>query len=56
MHACLILSQLLLSNPGVEVIHKLQSSEFIEHIGHDKIFLTAEDAVKACAPQASESV
>ncbi|XP_042454635.1 sulfate transporter 1.3-like [Zingiber officinale] len=48
--------QLLLSNPGVEVIHKLQSSEFIEHIGRDRIFLTVEDAVKACAPQASENV
>ncbi|XP_078160059.1 sulfate transporter 1;2 isoform X4 [Carex rostrata] len=40
--------QLILANPGPVVIDKLRLADFTEHIGHDNIFLTVGDAVKAC--------
>ncbi|GJM96033.1 hypothetical protein PR202_ga12837 [Eleusine coracana subsp. coracana] len=48
--------QLILVNPGPEVIHKLRAAKFIERIGEDKIFLTVTDAVKKFAPKALDSV
>lgn len=48
--------QLVLANPGTAVIEKLQSSNFTEMIGHDKIFLTVGEAVMTCAPKAREEV
>ncbi|GJN23905.1 hypothetical protein PR202_gb11597 [Eleusine coracana subsp. coracana] len=48
--------QLILVNPGPEVIHKLRAAKFIERIGEDKIFLTVADAVKKFAPKALDSV
>lgn len=47
---------LVLANPGPVVIEKLQSSDFTEMIGHDKIFLTVDEAVMTCAPKAREEV
>lgn len=40
--------QLLLANPGTEVMKKLDKSKVLEIIGHDWIFLTVADAVGAC--------
>ncbi|XP_008807263.1 sulfate transporter 3.1-like [Phoenix dactylifera] len=40
--------QLVLANPGGEVMKKLDKSEVLETIGHEWIFLTVGDAVAAC--------
>lgn len=48
--------ELVLANPGPVVIEKLQASDFIETISHDRIFLTVEEAVMTCAPKAREEV
>ncbi|KAH0466723.1 hypothetical protein IEQ34_003961 [Dendrobium chrysotoxum] len=40
--------QLVLANPGSEVMKKLDSSKVLETIGHDWIFLTVGEAVGAC--------
>lgn len=40
--------QLVLANPGGEVMKKLNKSKFIETIGHEWIFLTVGEAVGAC--------
>ncbi|XP_078441122.1 sulfate transporter 1.3-like [Wolffia australiana] len=43
--------QLVLANPAEPVMEKFFASKFIEVIGEDKIFLTAGEAVHACAPK-----
>ncbi|TVU11425.1 hypothetical protein EJB05_45011, partial [Eragrostis curvula] len=48
--------QLILANPGMSVIYKLQSAKFTELIGEDKIFLTVGDAVNKFVPKAVDSV
>ncbi|CAL0310357.1 unnamed protein product [Lupinus luteus] len=40
--------QLVLVNPGSEVMKKLHKAKFIEEIGHKWIYLTVEEAVGAC--------
>ncbi|KAL3647839.1 Sulfate transporter 3.1 [Castilleja foliolosa] len=40
--------KLALANPGAEVMKKLNKSKFLERMGQEWIFLTAEDAVGAC--------
>ncbi|KAL6564390.1 Sulfate transporter 3.1 [Orobanche minor] len=40
--------KLALSNPGAEVMKKLNKSNFLERMGEEWIFLTVEDAVGAC--------
>ncbi|KAL6516106.1 Sulfate transporter 3.1 [Orobanche gracilis] len=40
--------KLALSNPGGEVMEKLNKSNFLERMGQEWIFLTVEDAVGAC--------
>ncbi|KAI4349476.1 hypothetical protein L6164_010060 [Bauhinia variegata] len=40
--------QLVLVNPGSEVMKKLNKSKFVEEIGQKWIFLTVEEAVGAC--------
>ncbi|KAL6516107.1 Sulfate transporter 3.1 [Orobanche gracilis] len=40
--------KLALSNPGGEVMKKLNKSNFLERMGQEWIFLTVEDAVGAC--------
>ncbi|XP_042417397.1 sulfate transporter 3.1-like [Zingiber officinale] len=40
--------KLVLANPGSEVMKKLDSSNVLEAIGHEWIFLTVADAVAAC--------
>ncbi|ONH93531.1 hypothetical protein PRUPE_8G236100 [Prunus persica] len=40
--------QLVLANPGSEVMKKMNKSEFIENIGQEWIYLTVADAVAAC--------
>ncbi|KAL6500515.1 Sulfate transporter 3.1 [Orobanche hederae] len=40
--------KLALSNPGAEVMKKLNKSNFLERMGQEWIFLTVEDAVGAC--------
>ncbi|RZS20391.1 hypothetical protein BHM03_00052891 [Ensete ventricosum] len=40
--------QLVLANPGSEVMKKLSSSKILDAIGHEWIFLTVADAVAAC--------
>ncbi|KAJ1699581.1 hypothetical protein LUZ63_008093 [Rhynchospora breviuscula] len=44
--------QLILANPGPVVIDKLSLADFTEHIGHENIFLTVGEAVKACLVKA----
>ncbi|TVU45887.1 hypothetical protein EJB05_05395, partial [Eragrostis curvula] len=48
--------QLILVNPGPEVIQKLRAAKFTEAIGEDKIFLTVGDAVTKYAPKAVDTV
>lgn len=40
--------QLAIANPRWKVIHKLKLAKFVSKIGEDWIFLTIEEAVKAC--------
>ncbi|KAL6516105.1 hypothetical protein OROGR_019410 [Orobanche gracilis] len=40
--------KLALSNPGGEVMEKLNKSNFLERMGQEWIFLTVKDAVGAC--------
>ncbi|KAL2320984.1 hypothetical protein Fmac_029953 [Flemingia macrophylla] len=40
--------QLVLVNPGSEVMKKLNKSKFIDELGHKWIYLTVEEAVGAC--------
>ncbi|KAF1898099.1 hypothetical protein Lal_00032863 [Lupinus albus] len=40
--------QLVLVNPGSEVMKKLHKAKFLEEIGHNWIYLTVEEAVGAC--------
>ncbi|KAF7818350.1 sulfate transporter 3.1-like [Senna tora] len=40
--------QLALVNPGSEVMKKLNKAKFLENIGQKWIFLTVEEAVRAC--------
>ncbi|XP_057438635.1 sulfate transporter 3.1-like [Lotus japonicus] len=40
--------QLVLVNPGGEVMKKLNKSKFLDEIGHTWIYLTVEEAVEAC--------
>ncbi|PKI37824.1 sulfate transporter 1.2-like [Punica granatum] len=47
--------QLILANPGPNVIDKLHTSKFTDMIGEDHIFLTVADAVTACAPKYQEA-
>ncbi|CAA6664443.1 unnamed protein product [Spirodela intermedia] len=42
--------------PGEPVMEKLHASRFIELIGHDKIFLTAGEAVLTCTPKLATDV
>ena len=44
-HACL---QLVLANPGAEVMKKLNKSKLIEKIGQEWMYLTVGEAVGAC--------
>lgn len=41
-------NQLVLANPGSEVMKKLDSSKTLETIGQEWIFLTVAEAVGAC--------
>ena len=40
--------QLVLANPGSEVMKKLDKTEFIQNIGQEWIYLTVGEAVGAC--------
>ncbi|KAF3326730.1 sulfate transporter 3.1-like protein [Carex littledalei] len=40
--------QLVLANPGSEIMKKLDNSKVLEGIGHEWIFLTVAEAVSAC--------
>lgn len=40
--------QLVLANPGGEVMKKLDKSKFIDTIGQEWIYLTVSEAVNAC--------
>ncbi|XP_021802859.1 sulfate transporter 3.2-like [Prunus avium] len=40
--------QLVLANPGSEVMKKMNKSELIEKIGQEWIYLTVAEAVAAC--------
>lgn len=40
--------QLVLANPGAEVMKKLNKSKFIETLGQEWMFLTVGEAVEAC--------
>jgi len=40
--------QLVLVNPGSEVMKKLNKSKFQNHLGERWIYLTVEEAVGAC--------
>lgn len=54
------MEQLVLVNPVAEVMKKLEKSKFLETLGMEWIFLTVEEAVRACSymldckPQDSE--
>ncbi|XP_009800111.1 sulfate transporter 1.3-like [Nicotiana sylvestris] len=48
--------QLVLSNPGRQVIDKLHASNFVSQIGEDKIFLTVADAVLTCSSKFPDEV
>ncbi|XP_009592454.1 sulfate transporter 1.3-like [Nicotiana tomentosiformis] len=48
--------QLILSNPGRQVIDKLHASNFVSQIGEDKIFLTVADAVLTCSSKFPEVI
>ncbi|ONK60465.1 uncharacterized protein A4U43_C08F18780 [Asparagus officinalis] len=41
--------QLVLANPGSELMKKLDKSKILEKIGHEWIFLTVAEAVSACS-------
>ncbi|CAM6047026.1 unnamed protein product [Sphagnum compactum] len=41
--------QLALANPGSEVLKRLKSSGFIEHLGQEWIFLTAGEGTQVCS-------
>lgn len=41
-------AQLVLANPGSEIMKKLDNSKVLEGIGHEWIFLTVAEAVSAC--------
>ncbi|CAL9023688.1 unnamed protein product [Prunus brigantina] len=41
--------QLVLANPGSEVMKKMNKSELLENIGQEWIYLTVADAVAACS-------
>nr|XP_043620407.1 sulfate transporter 1.3-like [Erigeron canadensis] len=47
--------QLILTNPGQTVLDKLHASNFADHIGEDKIFLTVADAVLTFAPKMQQA-
>jgi sulfate transporter 3 len=40
--------QLVLANPGSEIMKKLDKSKVLEGIGNEWIFLTVAEAVAAC--------
>lgn len=40
--------QIVLANPGAEVMKKLDKGKFIETLGHEWIYLTVAEAVAAC--------
>ncbi|ESW34453.1 hypothetical protein PHAVU_001G154200 [Phaseolus vulgaris] len=40
--------QLVLVNPGSEVMKKLNKSKFLDELGHKWVYLTVEEAVSAC--------
>jgi high affinity sulfate transporter 1 len=50
----LLVSQLILANPGPVVIDKLHASKFANLIGQDKIFLTVADAISSCSTKSVE--
>ncbi|MFS7998278.1 putative SLC26A/SulP transporter, STAS domain, sulfate anion transporter, STAS domain superfamily [Helianthus anomalus] len=48
--------QLVLANPGQQVLDKLYASGFPDLIGENKIFLTVADAVHTCSPKLDHEV
>lgn len=44
----MMILQLVLANPGAEVMKKLDKAKFIENIGQEWIYLTVGEAVEAC--------
>ncbi|KAI7728991.1 hypothetical protein M8C21_023533, partial [Ambrosia artemisiifolia] len=48
--------QLILANPGQQVLDKLYASGFPDLIGENKIFLTVADAVHTCSPKLDHEV
>ncbi|KAK1441625.1 hypothetical protein QVD17_07667 [Tagetes erecta] len=48
--------QLVLANPGQQVLDKLYASGFPDLIGENKIFLTVADAVHTCSPKLNHEV
>ncbi|KAK1441624.1 hypothetical protein QVD17_07666 [Tagetes erecta] len=48
--------QLVLANPGQQVLDKLYASGFPDLIGENKIFLTVADAVHTCSPNLNHEV
>jgi len=47
--------QLVLANPGSDVMDKLHASDLVNLIGEDYIFLTVADAVSRCSPKIDEA-
>ncbi|XP_076890803.1 sulfate transporter 1.3-like [Bidens hawaiensis] len=48
--------QIVLANPGQQVLDKLYASGFPDLIGENKIFLTVADAVHTCSPKLHQDV
>ncbi|KAI3807626.1 hypothetical protein L1987_23558 [Smallanthus sonchifolius] len=48
--------QLVLANPGQQVLDKLYAAGFLDLIGENKIFLTVADAVHTCLPKLNHEV
>ncbi|ONK75508.1 uncharacterized protein A4U43_C03F17630 [Asparagus officinalis] len=40
--------QVAIANPGLQAVHKMKLSKFVERIGEQWIFLTVSEAVEAC--------
>lgn len=40
--------QIVLANPGSEVMKKIDRSELVQNIGHEWIYMTVGEAVGAC--------
>lgn len=45
---CDKLMQLVLVNPGSEIVRKLEKSKFVEALGEEWMYLTVGEAVNAC--------